>query len=65
MQIDHPLWPGSQLELASRFYTPEQMMSLVREWIVIRHCLPDLTEHEISYLSALRVWLDQANAEYE
>jgi len=65
MKIDHPLWAGSQLEQASRLHTKEQMMTLVRQWIEQRHCLPDLTNSEASYLWALREWLDAANAEYE
>jgi hypothetical protein len=65
MKINHPLWPGSLLQLKSTWQSELQMMREVRVWLERTECLPDLTNSEASLCAALREWLEQKNTEFE
>ena len=65
MKIEHPLWQGSALQLMSEFKDELDMMSEVRRYLDVMHCLEDLTAAEKSFMRLLEQWLADANAEYE
>jgi hypothetical protein len=65
MNIAHPLWKGSALQLQSEFKDELQMMNAVRAYVETMSRLPDLTEAEASFVRLLEQWLAHKNAEYE
>lgn len=65
MKIEHPLWQGSGLQLMSEFKNELDMMSEVRRYLDVMHCLEDLTAAEKSFMRLLNDWLTAKNAEYE
>lgn len=65
MNIAHELWEGSGLQLQSEFKNELDMMSEVRRYLDVMHCLEDLTAAEKSYMRLLNDWLTAKNAEYE
>ena len=65
MNIAHELWEGSGLQLMSEFKNELDMMSEVRRYLDVMHCLEDLTAAEKSFMRLLEQWLADANAEYE
>jgi hypothetical protein len=57
MNIEHPLWKGSALQLQSEFKDELDMMTEVRKYLEVMHSLEDLTTAEKSYMRLLEQWL--------
>lgn len=59
MQIDHPLWAGSQLRLQSGFLSADRMKEEVRAYVRSKRRCDDLTKNEESFNAALEDWLQE------
>ena len=59
MEIDHPLWAGSQLRLQSLYLSLDRMKEEVRAYVRSKRRCDDLTKNEKSFNAALEAWLQE------